>query len=164
MELKALVRDQGPQAMAEPAASPWTTSNASPDPQGTLVRLALVREPQPVRRRQRGEQRDDQPVLGHWADRPPRCHPLLSHRPAQRHDGREAGSLSNPLPGHVKPPAPNTEVAAHGSVEQFSARSAIEQFDAMRNGRTKALWVARTSQAQSLPDQTHVREALAATH
>ncbi len=81
--------------------------------------------------------------------------------------GRETGSLSNLLPGHRE--ASNAEhraeVAAYWGVEKLPENpglSAIELFDAVRNGRIKALWIACTNPAQSLPDQTHVREALAA--
>ncbi|MFJ3050901.1 molybdopterin-dependent oxidoreductase [Pseudomonas nitroreducens] len=80
--------------------------------------------------------------------------------------GRETGSLSNLLPGHRE--ASNAEhraeVAAYWGVEKLPENpglSAIELFDAVRDGRIKALWVACTNPAQSLPDQTRVREALA---
>ncbi|QJP10524.1 nitrate reductase [Pseudomonas multiresinivorans] len=81
--------------------------------------------------------------------------------------GRETGSLSNLLPGHRE--ASNAEhraeVAAYWGVEKLPENpglSAIELFDAVRGGRIKALWIACTNPAQSLPDQTRVREALAA--
>ncbi|MBD9578540.1 molybdopterin-dependent oxidoreductase [Pseudomonas sp. PDM23] len=81
--------------------------------------------------------------------------------------GRETGSLSNLLPGHRE--AANAEhraeVADYWGVEQLPENpglSAIELFDAVRDGRIKALWIACTNPAQSLPDQTRVREALAA--
>ncbi len=81
--------------------------------------------------------------------------------------GRETGSLSNLLPGHRE--AANAEhraeVAAYWGVEKLPENpglSAIELFDAVRDGRIKALWIACTNPAQSLPDQTRVREALAA--
>ncbi|PJI47685.1 MAG: nitrate reductase [Pseudomonas sp.] len=81
--------------------------------------------------------------------------------------GRETGSLCNLLPGHRE--AANAEhraeVATYWGVEQLPERpglSAIELFDAVRDGRIKALWIACTNPAQSLPDQTRVREALAA--
>ncbi|MBB4864503.1 assimilatory nitrate reductase catalytic subunit [Pseudomonas nitritireducens] len=81
--------------------------------------------------------------------------------------GRETGSLCNLLPGHRE--AGNAEhraeVAAYWGVEQLPEKpglSAIELFDAVHDGRIKALWIACTNPAQSLPDQTRVREALAA--
>ncbi|TLP70323.1 nitrate reductase [Pseudomonas nitroreducens] len=81
--------------------------------------------------------------------------------------GRETGSLSNLLPGHREAASAEhrAEVAAYWGVEQLPENpglSAIELFDAVRDGRIKALWIACTNPAQSLPDQTRVREALAA--
>lgn len=81
--------------------------------------------------------------------------------------GRETGSLSNLLPGHreAADAEHRAEVAAYWGVEQLPENpglSAIELFDAVRDGRIKALWIACTNPAQSLPDQTRVREALAA--
>ncbi|OBY90328.1 nitrate reductase [Pseudomonas sp. AU11447] len=81
--------------------------------------------------------------------------------------GRETGSLSNLLPGHrdAANAEHRAEVAAYWGVEKLPESpglSAIELFDAVRDGRIKALWIACTNPAQSLPDQTRVREALAA--
>ncbi|WP_295479156.1 nitrate reductase [uncultured Pseudomonas sp.] len=79
--------------------------------------------------------------------------------------GRETGSLSNLLPGHRE--AGNAEhrreVAEYWQVDALPATpglSAIELFEQMRNGKIKALWIACTNPAQSLPDQTAVAEAL----
>lgn len=81
--------------------------------------------------------------------------------------GRETGSLSNLLPGHRE--AANAEhraeVAQYWGVETLPATpglSAIELFEQMRSGTIKAVWIACTNPAQSLPDQTRVREALSA--
>jgi assimilatory nitrate reductase catalytic subunit len=81
--------------------------------------------------------------------------------------GRETGSLSNLLPGHRE--AANAEhraqVADYWGVDQLPANTgltAIELFEQMRSGKIKALWIACTNPAQSLPDQTAVREALQA--
>ncbi|MCA4961967.1 nitrate reductase [Pseudomonas sp. Y24-6] len=81
--------------------------------------------------------------------------------------GRETGSLSNLLPGHRD--AANAdhreEVAAYWGVEQLphtTGLSAIELFEQVRSGRIKALWIACTNPAQSMPDQNAVREALQA--
>jgi assimilatory nitrate reductase catalytic subunit len=81
--------------------------------------------------------------------------------------GRETGSLSNLLPGHRE--AANAEhraqVAAYWGVDQLpenTGLTAIELFEQMRSGKIKALWIACTNPAQSLPDQTTVREALQA--
>ncbi|MEH6492532.1 nitrate reductase [Halopseudomonas sp.] len=81
--------------------------------------------------------------------------------------GRETGSLSNLLPGHRE--AGNAEhraeVADYWGVESLPANvglSAIELFEGVRSGRIKALWIACTNPAQSMPNQTLIHEALAA--
>ncbi len=81
--------------------------------------------------------------------------------------GRETGSLSNLLPGHRE--AANAEhraeVAAYWGVDQLpdsTGLPAIELFEQVRNGTIKALWIACTNPAQSMPDQNAVREALEA--
>ena len=81
--------------------------------------------------------------------------------------GRETGSLANLLPGHRE--AGNAEhraeVAQYWGIDalpEAPGLSAIELFEAVRVGKVKALWIACTNPAQSLPDQNKVHEALAA--
>lgn len=81
--------------------------------------------------------------------------------------GRETGSLSNLLPGHRE--AANAEhrqeVADYWGIDSLpttTGLTAIELFEAVRSGHIKALWIACTNPAQSLPDQNKVHEALAA--
>ncbi|MCU1748759.1 nitrate reductase [Pseudomonas sp. 6D_7.1_Bac1] len=81
--------------------------------------------------------------------------------------GRETGSLSNLLPGHRE--AANAEhraeVAAYWGVEKLpdtTGLTAIELFEQVQSGKIKALWIACTNPAQSLPDQQTVRAALQA--
>jgi assimilatory nitrate reductase catalytic subunit len=81
--------------------------------------------------------------------------------------GRETGSLSNLLPGHRE--AANAEhraeVAAYWGVDQLpesTGLTAIELFEQVRSGTIKALWIACTNPAQSMPDQSAVRAALQA--
>jgi assimilatory nitrate reductase catalytic subunit len=81
--------------------------------------------------------------------------------------GRETGSLSNLLPGHREAANPEhrAEVAAYWGVDQLPEKpglSAIELFEQMRSGTIKAVWIACTNPAQSLPDQSRVQEALQA--
>ena len=81
--------------------------------------------------------------------------------------GRETGSLSNLLPGHreVANPEHRAEVAAYWGVDKLpenTGLSAIELFEQVRNGKIKALWIACTNPAQSMPDQNAVRAALEA--
>ncbi|CAE6922564.1 Assimilatory nitrate reductase large subunit [Pseudomonas marincola] len=80
--------------------------------------------------------------------------------------GRETGSLSNLLPGHRE--AANADdrqaVADYWGVESLPSSpglSAIELFEQVNAGKIKALWVACTNPAQSLPDQHNVQKALA---
>lgn len=81
--------------------------------------------------------------------------------------GRETGSLSNLLPGHreASNAAHRSEVAEYWGVPtlpEVPGLSAVELFEAVRSGKVKALWIACTNPAQSMPDQQKVHEALAA--
>ena len=81
--------------------------------------------------------------------------------------GRETGSLSNLLPGHSEAGSAEqrNEVADYWGVDSLPSNvglSAIELFEGVRQGKIKALWIACTNPAQSMPDQTLVHEALAA--
>lgn len=80
--------------------------------------------------------------------------------------GRETGSLANLLPGHRE--AGNAEhraeVAGYWGVDalpETTGLSAVELFEAVRVGKVKALWIACTNPAQSMPDQRKIHEALA---
>lgn len=79
--------------------------------------------------------------------------------------GREAGGMATLLPGHRDPgsAADRAEVAALWEVDGIPATPglpALEMFDAVLDGRIKALWIVATNPAQSLPDQARVRAAL----
>lgn len=79
--------------------------------------------------------------------------------------GREVGGLAPLLPGHREAanPAHRAEVAALWGVRELPTTpglTAVEMFRAAAEGRVKALWIACTNPAQSLPDQTLVRRAL----
>ncbi len=79
--------------------------------------------------------------------------------------GREVGGLSNLLSAHrdLANPLHRAEVAALWGVADVPAKpgkSAVEMFQAAADGEIKALWIACTNPAQSLPDQTTVRRAL----
>jgi assimilatory nitrate reductase catalytic subunit len=79
--------------------------------------------------------------------------------------GRETGSLSNLLPGHreAADASHRQEVAQYWGVDALPATpglSAIELFEQLQSGKIKALWIACTNPAQSLPDQQKIREAL----
>ena len=81
--------------------------------------------------------------------------------------GRETGSLANLLPGHreANNAGHRAEVAAYWGVPtlpETPGLSAIELFEQVNSGKIKALWIACTNPAQSLPDQQNVRAALQA--
>ncbi|MGJ7489755.1 nitrate reductase [Variovorax sp. ZT4R33] len=83
--------------------------------------------------------------------------------------GREVGGMANLLGAHrdLANPAHRAEVAAlwqlgegHG-VPATPGKTAIEMFQAAADGEIRALWIACTNPAQSMPDQATVRQALA---
>jgi assimilatory nitrate reductase catalytic subunit len=80
--------------------------------------------------------------------------------------GRETGGMATLLPGHRDPmvAAHRDEVAALWGSDPLPDRpgkTAVEMFEAAARGEIKALWMACTNPAQSMPDQALVRAALA---
>ncbi|WP_313953317.1 molybdopterin-dependent oxidoreductase [Accumulibacter sp.] len=81
--------------------------------------------------------------------------------------GREVGGLANLLSAHrdLANPEHRAEVARLWGVPSVPAqpgKAAVELFAALKRGEIKAVWIACTNPAQSLPDQTEVRAALQA--
>ncbi len=79
--------------------------------------------------------------------------------------GREVGGMANLLSGHrdLAQPEHRAEVARLWGVDQVPAqpgKTAVEMFQAAADGEIKALWIACTNPAQSLPDQATVQRAL----
>ncbi|MBO9515852.1 MAG: molybdopterin-dependent oxidoreductase [Variovorax sp.] len=79
--------------------------------------------------------------------------------------GREVGGLANLLSAHrdLANPQHRAEVAALWGVPDVPAtpgRTAVEMFQAAADGEIRALWIACTNPAQSMPDQATVRRAL----
>ncbi|VWX62211.1 Assimilatory nitrate reductase (NADH) alpha subunit apoprotein [Burkholderiales bacterium 8X] len=79
--------------------------------------------------------------------------------------GREVGGLANLLSAHrdLANPTHRAEVAALWgvpSVPDKPGKTAIEMFQAVADGEIRALWIACTNPAQSMPDQSTVRRAL----
>ncbi|GAB4401305.1 MAG: nitrate reductase [Rhodoferax sp.] len=79
--------------------------------------------------------------------------------------GREVGGMANLLSAHrdLANPQHRAEVAALWGVPSVPATpgpTAVEMFQAAAEGRIKALWIACTNPAHSLPDQALVRRAL----
>jgi assimilatory nitrate reductase catalytic subunit len=79
--------------------------------------------------------------------------------------GREVGGLANLLGAHreMANPAHRAEVARLWGVDDVPAtpgKTAVELFQAAADGEVKALWIACTNPAQSMPDQATVRRAM----
>lgn len=79
--------------------------------------------------------------------------------------GREVGGMANLLSAHrdLSNPQHRAEVAALwgiDSVPQTPGKTAVEMFEAVRQGSIKAIWIACTNPAQSMPNQTVVQAAL----
>ena len=80
--------------------------------------------------------------------------------------GRETGAMANLLIAHrdLNDAGDRAEVARLWGVPAIPERpgkTAVEMFEAIGRGGIKAVWIACTNPAQSLPDQGAVREALA---
>ena len=79
--------------------------------------------------------------------------------------GREVGGLANLLSAHrdLSNPEHRAEVARLWNVAEVPAepgKTAVEMFEAVADGEIKALWIACTNPAQSMPDVSAVRRAL----
>jgi assimilatory nitrate reductase catalytic subunit len=80
--------------------------------------------------------------------------------------GREVGGMANLLSAHrdLDNPAHRAEVAKLWDVREIPAKpgkTAVELFQALRDGEIRAVWIACTNPAQSMPDVNAVRDALA---
>ncbi|WP_421931437.1 molybdopterin-dependent oxidoreductase [Phenylobacterium sp.] len=79
--------------------------------------------------------------------------------------GRETGGMANTLAGHMDfAPADVARVARFWGAPETAAKpglKAVDMFEAVRDGRIKAIWIMATNPAVSMPDATRVREALA---
>ena len=79
--------------------------------------------------------------------------------------GREVGGMANLLSGHrdLGNAQHRAEVAALWGVADVPTtpgKTAVEMFQAAADGEIRALWIACTNPAQSMPDQATVRRAL----
>ncbi len=97
----------------------------------------------------------------------PGCGPFSLTGQPNAMGGREVGGMANLLSAHrdLANPAHRAEVAKLWGVDEVPAtpgHTAVELFDAVREGRIKALWVACTNPAQSMPNAEKVHAALAA--
>jgi assimilatory nitrate reductase catalytic subunit len=79
--------------------------------------------------------------------------------------GREVGGMANLLSGHrdLSNKKDRDEIAALWgvrSVPERPGKTAVEMFEAIGRGEIKAVWIACTNPAQSMPDVSAVRKAL----
>jgi assimilatory nitrate reductase catalytic subunit len=79
--------------------------------------------------------------------------------------GREVGGMANLLSGHrdLANAEHRAEIARLWNVDNVPAepgKSAVEMFDAINSGEIKAVWIACTNPAHSMPDLNKVRDAL----
>jgi assimilatory nitrate reductase catalytic subunit len=79
--------------------------------------------------------------------------------------GREVGGMANLLSGHrdLANAEHRAEIAKLWGVESVpekAGKTAIEMFDAVKNGEIKAIWIACTNPAHSMPDLNNVLVAL----
>lgn len=79
--------------------------------------------------------------------------------------GREVGGMATLLSAHrdIANPVHRAEVAKLWGVDDVPAtpgKSAVEMFEALRDGGIKIIWIVCTNPAQSMPEQKMIREAL----
>ena len=80
--------------------------------------------------------------------------------------GREVGGMANLLSAHreLSSESDRREIAEFWGIDRVPekpGKTAVEMFEALREGEIKMIWIACTNPAQSLPDQHRVHEALA---
>jgi ferredoxin-nitrate reductase len=81
--------------------------------------------------------------------------------------GRETGLLANQLPGYrlVNKAEHRQQMERHwklpaGAISSRPGLTAVEMFRALESGKLRAIWIAATNPAASLPDTHQVRRAL----
>jgi assimilatory nitrate reductase catalytic subunit len=79
--------------------------------------------------------------------------------------GREVGGMSNLLSAHrdLNNPVDRAEIATFWGIDDIPAnpgKTAVEMFDAVKSGEIKAIWIACTNPAHSMPDLNNVLAAL----
>ncbi|WP_428698105.1 molybdopterin-dependent oxidoreductase [Stappia sp.] len=96
----------------------------------------------------------------------PGCGPFSVTGQPNAMGGREVGGLANMLAAHmaIESPAHRGIVQGFWKSPRIAERpglKAVEMFQALREGRIKAIWIMATNPVDSLPDADGVREALA---
>jgi ferredoxin-nitrate reductase len=98
----------------------------------------------------------------------PGCGPFSLTGQPNAMGGREAGLLAQQLPGYrfVSDSGHRREIEEYwqlpaGSISPRRGRTAVEMFRGLESGKLRAIWIAATNPAASLPDLHQVRRALA---
>ncbi|MBA4262749.1 MAG: nitrate reductase [Comamonadaceae bacterium] len=174
-ELKALVRECTPEVVAQTCglkkedlftAAKWFATGASSDPQVRATTLSLYC--QGLNQSSSGTAKNATLINLHLATGQigkPGAGPFSLTGQPNAMGGREVGGLANLLSAHrdMANPAHRAEVAALWGVADVPSKpgkTAVEMFQAAADGEIKALWIACTNPAQSMPDQATVRRAL----
>lgn len=81
--------------------------------------------------------------------------------------GREVGGLANQLAAHMEIDNPQHRDCVQRfwqspTISDKQGLKAVDMFDAVKEGKVKAIWVMATNPAVSLPDADHVQKALSA--
>ncbi len=173
--LKALVREHTPEQVAQVCGVPkqdlftaaqWFAHGASSDPQVRAATLSLYC--QGLNQSSSGTAKNAALINLHLATGQigkPGAGPFSLTGQPNAMGGREVGGLANLLSAHrdLANPEHRAEVAALWGVPDVPekpGKTAVEMFQAAADGEIKALWIACTNPAQSMPDQATVRRAL----
>ena len=173
--LKATVRDCTPELVAQVCgirredlftAAKWFATGGTNDPQRPAATLSLYC--QGLSQSTSGTAKNAALINLHLATAQigkPGAGPFSLTGQPNAMGGREVGGLANLLSAHrdMDNPQHRAEVAALwgvASVPEKPGKSAVEMFQAAADGEIKALWIACTNPAQSMPDQLTVRRAL----
>jgi assimilatory nitrate reductase catalytic subunit len=80
--------------------------------------------------------------------------------------GREVGGLSNTLAAHLEFNATDLDIVRRfwrtPHLTEAPGLTAVDMFDAVKNGRIKAIWIMATNPVVSMPDADNVKAALEA--
>jgi ferredoxin-nitrate reductase len=95
----------------------------------------------------------------------PGCGPFSLTGQPNAMGGREVGGMANLLPAHrtLANPAHRAEVAKFWNVDALPGKpglTAVELFDAIGEGKVKAVWIIATNPLASLPNARHAEAAL----
>ena len=110
-----------------------------------------------------------QPLPRHRPDRPPRRRPALADRPAER-DGRARDRRPRPPAARLpqgrrredhRREVERTGACPAGSIAERPGLPATDLFDALEDGRVKAVWICAPTPPCRMPDAERARAALA---